>query len=262
MEIIVCIKQVPGTTEVAMDENGNLIRSGIDAKMNPFDLFALEAAISMKEMGKASKIKAISMGPPQAALIIKESFWMGIDEGYLLTDRNFAGSDVWATGYTLAQGIKKIGIPDLIICGKQTTDGDTAQVGAELAEFLDIPHVNNVLKIIEIKEKSIIVDIDLPSVIQTVEIQFPCLISVEKDINSPRLPSFKKKLATVERNVGVITFKDLTDKNKFHYGMDGSPTKVQRVFPPESNTNKEIWKGSEPELATKLFNKLKELKYF
>lgn len=261
MEIIVCIKQVPGTSEVAMDENGNLIRSGVEAKMNPFDLFALETAISMKEMGKANKIKVISMGPPQASSIIKESYWMGVDEGFLLTDRAFAGSDVWATAYALAQGIKKIGIPDLIICGKQTTDGDTAQVGAELAEFLNVPHVTNVLKILEIKEKSIIVDIDLPSVIQTVEIQFPCLITVEKDINSPRLPSFRKKIATSEKKIEIISFKDLSDKNKYHYGMDGSPTKVQRVFKPESNKNKEIWRGSDEELAERLFKKLIELKF-
>jgi electron transfer flavoprotein beta subunit len=261
MEIICPIKQVPGTSEVQMDEHGNLIRSGIESKCNPYDLYSLECAIRLKLDGKASKVKVISMGPPQAIDVIKEAFWMGVDEGILLTDRKFAGADVWATSYTLAQGIKKIGIPDLIICGKQTTDGDTAQVGAELAEFLNIPHVTNVLKIIELTSKSITVEIDLPTCVQVVELSLPCLITVEKGIYVPRLPSFKRKLSTKEWKPKILAFKDLTDQSELHYGMSGSPTKVMRVFPPTANIQHEIWKGTESELASKLFTKLKEMKF-
>jgi electron transfer flavoprotein beta subunit len=261
MEIIVCIKQVPGTSEVKMDEHGNLIRSGIDSKMNPFDLFAIETALRMKQDGKASKVKVISMGPPQASAVIEESFWMGADEGVLLSDRKFAGADVWATSFTISQGIKKIGIPDLVICGKQTTDGDTAQVGAELAEFLQIPHVSNVLQIVKIKPKSIIVEIDLPTMVQVVEIEMPCLITVEKNIYMPRLPSFKRKIASKNLKVLTLAMKDLPDQSDLKYGMNGSPTKVQRVFPPESNTQHEIWRGQDVELAAKLFTKLKKGKY-
>jgi electron transfer flavoprotein beta subunit len=260
MEIIVCIKQVPGTSEVKMDEHGNLIRSGIEAKMNPFDLFALETAMVLKDKGQASKVKVISMGPPQAEAVIREAFWMGADEGTLMSDRMFAGADVWATSFTIAQGIRKIGLPELIICGKQTTDGDTAQVGAEMAEFLGIPHVTNVLRIIEIKEHSIIVDVDLPTVVQTIELQFPCLITVEKDIYVPRLPSFKKKIATKDRKIQKLGFTDLADKNEYHYGMKGSPTKVQRVFPPEVNKNHLIWEKPENESTQMLLKLLEEKK--
>jgi electron transfer flavoprotein beta subunit len=229
--------------------------------MNPFDLFAIETALNLKEQGIASTVKVISMGPPQAQAVIEEAFWMGTDEGALLTDRKFAGADVWATSYTLSQGIRKMGIPDLIICGKQTTDGDTAQVGAELAEFLDIPHVTNVLKIDEIKEKSIIVEIDLPTMTQVVELEMPCLITIEKDTCMPRLPSFKRKLATKEWKVKMLGLKDLEDQTELNYGMNGSPTKVQRVFPPESNTQHEIWEGSDSELSNRLFTMVKEKKF-
>ena len=264
IDIIVCIKQVPGTSEVNLDEHGNLIRDGLDAKMNPFDLFAIESAMQLrdlfKETCKINKIKVLSMGPPQASAVIKEAFMMGVDEGFLLSDRKFAGSDVWATSYTLSQGVKKIGIPSLIICGKQTTDGDTAQVGAELAEFLNIPHVTNVRKIVSLTTSSIVLEIDLPTVIQTVEIELPCLITVEKDIYQPRLPSFKRKLLTKDWKVNMLSFKDLEDQSDLNYGMNGSPTKVQRVFPPESKKDREVWRGSDQELADKIFQKLKEKK--
>ena len=261
MEIVVCIKQVPGTSEVEMDENGNLIRDGLDSKMNPFDLFAIETAMKIKDNNDAIKIKVITMGPPQAKAVIKEAFMMGADEGILLTDRKFAGADVWATSYTLAQGIKKIGIPSLIICGKQTTDGDTAQVGAEIAEFLDIPHVTNVTKIIEVRGTSITVELDLPTMVQVAKLKFPCLITVEKDIYQPRLPSFKRKLATKNRKITKYSFLDFEDKNLNHYGGVGSPTKVQKIFPPESNNEKIMLSGSSEELANKIFIKLKEAKF-
>lgn len=147
--------------------------------MNPYDLYAIKTALKIKEISDC-QMKAITMGPPSATSILEEAVWMGCDDGYLLTDRKFAGADVVATAFTLSQGIKYMGKCDLIICGKQTTDGDTAQVGAELAYFLKVPYVCYVDKIIEVKEKSIVVRTNLDKTYETVEVEFPCLITVEK----------------------------------------------------------------------------------
>ncbi len=260
MNIIVCIKQVPGTTEVEIDEKtGVLKRSGVEAKMNPYDLYALETALRIKEK-KGGNISVLSMGPPQAKAVIRESYMMGADDGYLLSDMKFAGADCLATAYTLAQGAKKIGDFDLIICGKQTTDGDTAQVGPELAEQLGIAHTANVRKILDVTDDEIKVEIDMQDFIQIANIKLPCLITVEKDIYQPRLPSYKKKLATKDRQIHLITSNDL-DADITRFGLDGSPTKVERVFPPETKKFKEVWKGSGKELSEKLTKKLAEFKF-
>ncbi|WP_297136896.1 electron transfer flavoprotein subunit beta/FixA family protein [Terrisporobacter sp.] len=260
MEILVCVKQVPGTTSVEVDPvTGVLKRDGVDSKMNPYDLFAIETALRIKKKNNAV-IKAITMGPPQAKKVIKESFSMGVDEGAIISDRKFGGADVLATSYTLSQGIKKISNPDLIICGKQTTDGDTAQVGSEIAEFLNIPHVTNVTKIIEVKEKSIIVEIDLPTSLEVCEIAYPCLITVEKDIFQPRLPSFKLKMSTTDREIPIFTLNDFEDKDEKHYGLNGSPTQVKRIFPPTPNTDKNVLRGSSDELSNALLEKIVSFK--
>jgi electron transfer flavoprotein beta subunit len=261
MEIVVCIKQVPGTTEVEVDEKtGVLKRDGVDSKMNPYDLYAIETAVKIKEENDA-KITAVTMGPPQAAEVIKEAYMMGADAGALITDRKFAGADVLATSYTLAQGVKKTGNPDLIICGKMTTDGDTAQVGPEMAEFLDIPHVANVLRIVELKEDSIVVEMDMPETIEIAEVKYPCLITVDKGIYQPRLPSFKLKMATKNREIPFLSLADFDDQDEMKYGLNGSPTQVKRIFPPEGNSDHEIWEGSGKELSDKLFNKLADMKF-
>lgn len=258
--MLACIKQVPGTTEVEVDENGNLIRSGIDSKMNPYDLYALETALQIKE-NVGGRIIAMTMGPPQAKEVIREAYMMGVDEGYILTDRRFAGADVLATSYTLAQGIDIIGDLDLIICGKQTTDGDTAQVGPEMAEYLGMPHVSNVLKVVEVKEKSIIVDVEMPTTINRVEVQFPCLITVEKGIFQPRLPSYRLKKATKDKEITELSLDAFKDKDERRYGLSGSPTQVERIFPPEPNNTSERWEGTGEVLADKIFNKLVSLKF-
>lgn len=261
MNITVCIKQVPGTSEVEVDEKtGVLKREGIDSKMNPFDLFAIETALRIKARNNA-EVNVLSMGPPQTMEIIRESFMMGADNGFLLSDMRFAGADVLATSYTLSQGIKKTGCPDLIICGKQTTDGDTAQVGPEIAEFLNIPHVANVRKIIEVGEKNITVEMDLPHSVEVVKVKYPCLITVEKDINQPRLPSFKLKLATTGKNITVYSLDDFEDKNEKHYGLAGSPTQVWKIFPPESNTTHELWEGNAEYLSSRLCECLNKMKF-
>lgn len=261
MEILVCIKQVPGTSEVEVDEKtGVLKRDGIDSKLNPYDLYAIETALKMKEE-KGAKVNVITMGPPQAAEIIQEAFMMGADNGALLTDRKFAGADVLATAYTLSQGVKKMGNIDLIICGKQTTDGDTAQVGPEMAEFLGIPHVANVRRIVEIKDESIVVEMDMPNTIEVADVKFPCLITVEKGIFQPRLPSFKLKMATKDKEIPFYSMNDFQDQNEKNYGLNGSPTQVLKIFPPEANTDHEMWEGTGEDLADRLLTKIKELKF-
>lgn len=260
MKMIVCVKQVPGTSKVKVDETtGVLIRSGIDTKMNPYDLYAVETGVQIKEQ-TGGELCAVTMGPPQAVDVLREAFMMGVDEGVLLTDRKFAGADCLATSYALSQAILALGLPDLILCGKQTTDGDTAQVGPELAEFLQIPHIANVRRIVTVGEHSLTAEVDLPDQIQTVEIPYPCLISVEKGIFQPRLPSYKLKQLTRERAVKTLTLKDLSDTDEKNYGLNGSPTRVVRIFPPEANTHNETWQNSGAELAERLFDLLAEKK--
>ena len=260
MNILVCIKQVPGTSKVEVDPvTGVLKRDGVDSKMNPYDLYALETAFKISE-NKGGKINVLTMGPPQAKEIIKEAYSMGVDHGVLLSDRKFAGADVLATSYTLSQGVKSMGNFDLIICGKQTTDGDTAQVGPEIAEYLNIPHVTNVTTIIEVGEKSIVVETDLPTTLEVCEISYPCLLTDEKDIFQPRLPSFKLKMETKDKEIPMITLKDMDDTDEKHYGLNGSATQVIRIFPPEPNTDKDIVRGNSDELTETLFNKIVDLK--
>ncbi len=261
MDILVCIKQVPGTTQVEVDEKtGVLKRDGVASKMNPYDLYAIETALQLKETYGAT-IHVLSMGPPQAESVIREAFMMGADKGALLSDRKFAGADVLATSYTLAQGIKKIATPDLIICGKMTTDGDTAQVGPEIAEFLEIPHVANVCKINDLSKKDITLEMDMPHSIEVVKVQFPCLITVEKGIFQPRLPSFKRKVATADYKVPHLGLADMEDSDEGKYGLNGSPTQVKRIFPPESNTEQEIWEEAPGVIIDKLYDKLSALKF-
>lgn len=261
MNILVCIKQVPGTTKVEVDPiTGVLKRDGVDSKMNPYDLYALETGLKIKE-NNGGTITVLTMGPPQAKEIIKEAYSMGVDNGVLLSDRKFAGADVLATSYTLSQGVNSIEDFDLIICGKQTTDGDTAQVGPEMAEYLNIPHVANVKKIVEVKKDSIEVEMDMPDTVEIVEIKLPALITVEKGIFQPRLPSYKKKVETKDRKIEVISLNDFKDKNEMNYGLNGSPTQVERIFPPEVNDKREMWHGNSDELILKFEDTLKKLKF-
>jgi electron transfer flavoprotein beta subunit len=261
MDIIVCIKQVPGTSSVEVDpDTGVLIRDGVESKMNPYDLFAIETALTLREES-GGKVSTITMGPPQAKEVIMESFYMGADEGYLLTDRKFAGADVVATSYTISKGINKINDFDLIICGKQTTDGDTAQVGPEVAEFLGIPHVSNVSKIIELREESIIVEMEMEEKIEVQEVLFPCLITVDKDINTPRLPSFKRKMNMKSKEIVTLSINDFDDRDEKNYGLNGSPTQVDRIFPPESKSERRLFTGKSIELTDSLFTLLQDMKY-
>lgn len=260
MNILVCIKQVPGSSNVEVDPvTGVLKRDGVKSKLNPYDLYGLETAVALTEKYGGS-VETITMGPPQAKSIIVESICMGAVRGTVLSDRKFAGADVLATAYTISQGIKKSGNYDLIICGKQTTDGDTAQVGAEVAEYLGIPNVSNVLSVDNVTEDKIFVTASLDEKIVKMEIALPCLISVDGDINSPRLPSYRVKQTVTDDMVKFISFADFEDQNEKHYGLSGSATQVERIFPPEKNTEKSSIEGDSEQQASGLFDLIKNRK--
>ena len=261
MKIIVCIKQVPATQKIGVDpETGVLLRDGVETKMNPFDLFALETALHIKETIGAS-ISVITMGPPSAQAIIDEAYALGADEGYLLTDRKFAGADVLATSFTLANGISQIGDYNLIICGKQTTDGDTAQVGPAIAEHLNIPHVSWVLSLEKFNKSEITVKQDLGNHLALATFKYPALITVEKDIFTPRLPSYLKKVQAKDRKTKVLTLNDLTIKDEIRYGLAGSPTQVEKIFEPSKDTETKSFKGDSRELSKQLYQELINLKF-
>ncbi len=261
MNIVVCIKQVPASSDVKIDPvTGVLIRDGNNTKMNPYDLYGLETALRIKEQTGAT-IKTISMGPGPAKAVLEESLWMGCDASLLISDRKFGGADVVATAYTISQGIRKLGDFDLIICGKQTTDGDTAQVGAEIAEYLQIPHIAYVEKVVEVKEKSVVVRASMDKTIETFEVKLPCLLTIDKGHVTPRLPSYKRGKELKDVNIPVISFADVIDQDETHYGLKGSPTQVERMFPPQRNTDKVVLKGSITEQVGALSDILKDKKF-
>ncbi len=252
MKILVCVKQVPGSNNVEVDPvTGVLKRNGIQSKMNPYDLYSIEAALSLSEKFGGT-VESITMGPPQAKAVIEETVCMGATGGTVLTDRKFAGADVLATAYTLSQGIRKMGKYDIIFCGKQTTDGDTAQVGAEVAEYLGLPNVSNVLSVDDVCDGKVLVTTSLDEQVVKLSIKMPCVLSVEGDINSPRLPSYKIKKSLKEDAVRFLTFSDFEDQNSDHYGLHGSATQVERIFPPEKNTQKQSIAGTSDEQAEQL----------
>lgn len=280
MNIVVLMKQVPGTSTVGVDpKSGTLRREGVPAKTNPYDLHALEAALALKER-LGGTVTVLSMGPPQAEAVIREAYSMGADRGILLTDRAFAGADTLATAFTLSQALKTMEF-DLIIAGMQSTDGDTAQVGPGVAEFLDIPHVSYVKEIhgssglhacygsVSGEETGlpvggdgsakIKVTADLGDVLVTQEVSLPALITVTKDTNQPRLPSFRLRKAVSDRPVEIMRAGDMPTSSETYYGLAGSATRVERIFPPERTVVREIWEGEPRELAARLAAVLREV---
>ncbi|MEN6470247.1 MAG: electron transfer flavoprotein subunit beta/FixA family protein [Clostridiaceae bacterium] len=230
MKFLVCVKQVPVSGNVRVDEEtGVLLRSSADTKLNPYDLFALETALRLKT--EEDTVTVLTMGPPAAKEALLECLAMGADSAVLVTDRAFAGSDVFATAYTLSQAARRLE-PQLILCGRQTTDGDTAQVGAELSEFLSIPCAANVCAVLRREENGLRVLSNLGEFEQELFLRFPCLIAVEKDIFTPRLPSFKRQRAMKNPGIITLTLADFEDQNTSHYGLSGSPTQVERTFAP------------------------------
>ena len=265
MKILVLVKQVPGTSEVEVDPvSGVLKRDGVEAKMNPYDLFPLEFAIATKE-AMGAEIHVMTMGPPPAQQVLEEAIWIGADFGYLISDRKFGGADVVATSYTLSQAIRKaeeqVGKFDLILCGKQTTDGDTAQVGPETAEFLELEHAANVSRVYEIAANKITLDVNMDTYIVKQRMELSCLLTIEKDFNTPRLPSYKRKKLGTEGKITTYSFDDMPDQDESKYGLKGSPTQVERIFPPDKNEEKEIFQGDTQTLVQKLYSVLETHKF-
>lgn len=257
MKIVVSIKQVPGITEVQIDpETGTLKRAGVEAIVNPLDMYAIEEGIRFKEKF-GGEVSAISMGPPQAEIALRESLALGCDKAFLLSDRSFAGADTLATIYTLACGIKQIGSYDLVLCGLKTTDGDTAQVGPGLAEELGVPHVSYVRRIVDVVKNRITVERSLEDSYEEVEAPLPCLLTISKEANTPRLPSFRRKMEARKMPITIWNAQNLDgDRNRF--GLEGSPTRVIRVFPPQPRPGGETLTGDPKSQAKLLIQRLKE----
>ncbi|MCX5781113.1 MAG: electron transfer flavoprotein subunit beta/FixA family protein [Elusimicrobia bacterium] len=256
MQIIVCVKQVPNTTNVQIDSTtGTLKREGVESIINPFDEYAIEEAVRLKEKN-GGKTTVITMGPPQAETALREALARGIDNAVLITDRAFAGADTWATSYTLAQAIKTLGQYDLIICGKQATDGDTAQVGPGIAEMLDIPHVAYVKKIEEIKQDSIKVERMMEDGYDLIEMPLPAVITVVKEINTPRIPSLRGMMNAKKAEILKLDAAKINAK-KENIGLTGSPTQVMKIFSPPPRPGGEKLNGSIQEMAQKLVSKLR-----
>lgn len=258
MNILVCVKQVPDTNEVKIDEKkGTLIRSGVPSIINPEDRVALEEAVRLKEKN-GGKVTVISMGPPQAKNALLEAYAMGADECILLSDRAFAGSDTWATSYTLAQGIKEAGDFDIIFCGRQAIDGDTAQVGPQIAENLGIPQITYVEKL-EVDGENIKAKRALEDGYSVVETKLPVLLTVIDDLNQPRYPSISRIVSAFEKedSITVWTVKDFeVDTTKL--GLDASPTQVYDTFVPTHESEAEMLEGTDKEKIEQLLEKLKE----
>lgn len=259
MEIVVCIKQVPNTTEVKIDpETNTLIRQGVPSIVNPFDKNAVEAALRLREQ-HGGKVTVLSMGPPQAEEALRECIAMGADEAILVSDRAFAGADTLATSYTLASAIRKMGRFDLIICGKQAIDGDTAQVGPEIAECLDIPQATYVSSI-DIGGRTARLEREHEEGIEVIETSLPLLISVVKSINEPRLPTVKGTMKAARKVIPVWTVNDLDVEHK-RLGLKGSPTQVVRIFTPKQRTQGEIiYKDTARAAVHELLGKLADAK--
>ncbi|MFC1809055.1 electron transfer flavoprotein subunit beta/FixA family protein [Candidatus Omnitrophota bacterium] len=258
MNIVVCIKQVPDTTDVKINpETNTLVRDGVASIINPFDMYAIEEALRIKEK-VGGKVIAITMGPPQAESALREAISLGVDEVILLSDRAFAGSDTWATSYALAQGIKKLGKVDLILCGKQAIDGDTAQVGPGIAVQLDIPQVMFVKHTREISESKIVVERMTEEGGEVIESSLPVMISVVKEINIPRLPSLKGKMRSKKAEIIKWTSADL-DVEEDCIGLNGSPTVVNKIFTPPRRSSGVIFEGEPQETVAKLYEALKPI---
>ena len=256
MHIIVCVKQVPNTTDVRIDPATNtLMREGVESVINPFDAYAIEEAVRLKER-LGGKVTVITMGPPQAENALKDAVALGCDEAVLISDRKFAGSDTWATSYTLSAAIKKLGAVDVILCGKQASDGDTAQVGPGISAHLDIPQVTYVKKVEDISESSARVQRMTEEGYDIVETPLPCVFTVVKEINTPRLPSLRGMMRAKSAKIIKWTAEDIEADPKL-LGLDGSPTRVVRIFTPAPRKGGEILAGEASDVAKELAELLK-----
>lgn len=258
MKIIVCVKQVPDTNEVKIDPiKGTLIREGVPSILNPDDKNAIEEALKIKEMQENVEITVLTMGPPQAEVALREALAMGADKAILLSDRAFAGADTWATSATLAAAIQKIGDFDLIFCGRQAIDGDTAQVGPQIAERLNIPQVTYVEEL-KLNEENMTVKRALEDGYEMIELKMPALLTAIKELNEPRYPCIQGIFdAYREKELQIWDVKSI-DIDLKNIGLDGSPTQVKRSFTPDTKRKGEMLTGNSREVVQQLITKLKQ----
>ena len=260
MNVIVCIKQVPDTTEIKIDPVKNtLIRTGVPSIMNPFDKNALETGLQLKDR-YGGKVTVISMGPPQAKAVLREALAMGADEAYLVTDRAFGGSDTYATSYILSQAIKKLGDFDVILGGKQAIDGDTGQTAPSIAEHLNAVRLTYVLDL-RVEGDKVIARRQVEEGIELVETTFPLLCTATKESNKPRYATIRRKIASLKADIPEITLADLPGADPSKMGLKGSPTKVKATFTPKRSANGVfIQENSPKETAAVLLQKLTDAK--
>ncbi|SHH36244.1 electron transfer flavoprotein subunit beta/FixA family protein [Sporanaerobacter acetigenes] len=261
MNIIVCLKQVPDTNEVKIDPvKGTLIREGVPSIINPDDRNALEEALKIKDACPDTKVTILSMGPPQADVALKEALAMGADEAILLSDRAFAGSDTWATSTAIAGAIKNIGDYDIIFCGRQAIDGDTAQVGPQIAEHLGIPQITYVEEL-EILDGKVRAKRALEDGYFVVESEMPVLLTAIKELNEPRYPSIKGIYKAYRENKVTVWTANDYEVDRDNLGLDGSPTQVSKSFTPQGKASAvEMLEGNSKEAARALVVRLKERK--
>ena len=258
MKIIVCIKQVPDTTEIRIDPvKGTLMRDGVPSILNPDDANALEAALQIKDEYPGTVVDVVTMGPQQASYALRECLAMGADDAYLLSSRAFGGADTCSTSTTLAYGIKKIGDYDFIFAGRQAIDGDTAQVGPQLAQRLGLPAATYVQNIREIRENSVILERQLEDGYEVLEIQRPCVLTAVRELNRPRYMPVIGIEKAYEKEITVWDERDL-DIRPQDCGHSASPTKVFRSFTPPPKGKGEMLAGTVNEMAQSLVSKLME----
>jgi electron transfer flavoprotein beta subunit len=257
MKIVVCIKQVPATSEAKIDpETKRIVREGLKAVMNPFDTYAVEEAVQLRDRF-GGEVIVVSMGPEKAKLALREAISVGADSAVLLSDRAFGGSDTWATSYALSKAIEKIGDVDLVICGKQAIDGDTAQVGPGIAGHLDWVQATYVMGVEAASSHSIHVKRMHEDGYDICELSFPAVITVVKDINTPRVPTLKGRLASEKIEIPVWKPDDIGAQMQ-KIGLDGSPTRVVKTAPPPPrNTVTKKIEGSPEECAKQLVRELR-----
>jgi electron transfer flavoprotein alpha/beta subunit len=258
VKIVVCVKQVPDTAEVRINpETNTLIRDGVQSIINPYDMHAIEAGLQIREK-IGGTVTVVTMGPPQAETALREAISMGVDHAVLLTDRAFAGSDTWATAYALSKAIEYLGA-DVILCGKQAIDGDTAQVGPEIAEFLDIPHVAYIRKIDDIQNDRIIVQRLMDDGFDVIESSLPVLLTVVRELNVPRMPSLKGKMAAKKAEIKKLSAADIKAEES-NLGLKGSPTQVRNIFAPDAKKDRKMVEGTTQEKIDSIMKELVGLK--
>ncbi len=259
MKIVVLVKEVPATDNVKMDEKtGTMVRSAMESELNPLDMYAVEEAVRIKRRMEDVHVSVISMGPPHALNSIREALSMGCDDGYLLSDRSFAGADTLATAYTLAAAIEKMNGFDLILTGERATDGETGQVGPSVATQLDIPVVTYVSEIEKFGDGFVRVCRTVEGGRETVEVKLPALLSVLKEINEPRIPNLRGKMESKSKKIPVLNAKDLEVPAE-KLGLLGSPTRVVKVFYPKLSRNARVLKAKDiGSVVEELVNFMKE----